>query len=118
MPLQAVKPVLVRSTFQDEKKVRDVLGLSKLVDDRLREAAAVPRGAKLVVVDVAEFPGGVQVAGRYKIEGTAITVGATMFEGEKEVGSFAVVGETGKPDELAAKIAAEVEKKLSVGTGK
>ena len=118
VPLQAVKPIVLRASFQDEKRVRDVLGLSKLVDDRLREASSAPRGAKLVFVDAAEFPGALLAAGRYKQDGDKVTVSVTLFEGEKEVALFTVEGAAGKPDELAARIAAEIEKKLAASSGK
>ena len=117
VPLQVVKPVLIRSAFQLEKPARDSLGLTKLIDDRLR-ATAGARGAKVVFVDAAQFPGGVQASGRYKIDGAKATVSVTLFEGEKELAAFTVEGAADKPDELAGKIAAEIERRLSVGGGK
>ena len=118
VPLQSAKPVVLRANFQDEKRVRDVLGLSKLVDDRLREASAAPRAAKLVFVDAAEFPGALLAAGRYKQDGDKVTVRVTLFEGDKEKATIVVEGTASQPDELAARIAADVEKKLASGGGK
>ncbi len=74
VPLQAVKPVLFRSNFQEEVRTRDVLGLGRRVNDRLQDASAAPRGAKLVFVDTDDFPGGIQTTGRYKVEGDKVTV--------------------------------------------
>ena len=118
VPLQSIKPVLLRSVFQLEKPARDSLGLSKRINDRLREASMAPRGAQLVIVDADEFPGGVQASGRYKIDGDQVTVSVTLFEGEKETAAFTVEGEASQPDELAGKIAAEVEKKLAASGGR
>ena len=118
VPLQAVKPVVFRSSFQEEKRARDGLGLTRRVDERLREASSVPRGAQLVFVDTAEFPGALQAAGRYKQDGDKVTVSVTLYEGEKERAAFTVDGTASKPNELAEKIAAEVEKRLSASSGK
>ena len=112
VPLQTVKPVLFRSSFQEEARTRDGLGLGRRVNDRLQDASAAPGGAKLVFVDADDFPGGIQATGRYKVEGGKATISVTLFAGDKEV-KFTVEGTAGKPDELAGKIVAEVEKRAS-----
>ena len=56
VPLQTIKPVVLRCSFQEEKRARDGLGLTKRVNERLREASAVARGAQLVFVDAEDFP--------------------------------------------------------------
>jgi WD40 repeat protein/uncharacterized caspase-like protein len=120
VPLQSVKPVVLRSSpasFQLEKPARDSLGLSKKIDERLSEAAAA-RGARFVFVNADEYPGGVQPSGRYQVEGDKVTVNVSLFQGEKEVAKFTVTGAAGKPDDLAKQIAAEVEKQLAAGSGK
>lgn len=42
----------------------------------------------------------------------------TLFEGDKEVAAFTAEGAADRVDELAAKVAAEVEKRLTAGGGK
>lgn len=110
VPLQTVKPVVIRCSFQEEKRVRDTLNLAKRVNDRLRDSSSTPRGAKLVFVDAEEFPGGIQAAGRYKIADGRVKVSVTLFDGEKEISQFTLEGEEEKPDEMAAKITGEIEK--------
>jgi len=118
-PLQTVKPVVLRSVFQLEKPAVDSLKLSKLINDRLREASSAPRGAKLVYVDAEDFPGALLVTGRYKVEDGKVTVTITLFTGVKAAGEpFTVEGTEDKKDELAGKIAAEIEKRLPAGGGK
>ena len=118
VPLQSVKPVVLRAVFQLEKVARDSLGLSKRINDRLREASATSRGATLVYVDADEFPGGIQPSGRYKIVGDKVTVSVSLFEGDKETAAFTAEGAAGQPDELAGKIAAELEKRIALSSGK
>lgn len=118
VPLQTVKPVLLRSIFQLEKPARDTLGLSKLVNERLRASSVTPHGAKLVFVDAEDFPGGVQPSGRYKIDGDKVAVSISLFVADKELAAFAINGLASKPDELAEKIAVEIEKRLTAVGGK
>ena len=113
VPLQSVKPVLLRSSFQEEARALDGLALSRRVDTQLENASAAPRGAKLVFVPASEFTGGILTAGRYKVEGDKATVSVTLFKEDKELAKFTVEGKATQPDELAAKIAAEVEKRLA-----
>ena len=112
-PWASVEPVVLRSSFQEELRTGDGLALTQRVDDRLRAASSAPRGAKLVFVDAEEFSGGTEVSGRYKIDGDKVTVSVTLYDGEKERAAFTVEGVASKPDELASKIAAEVEKRLA-----
>ena len=118
VPLQTVKPVLLKASFQDDARVKDVLGLSKRVNDRFREASAAARGATLVFVDADDFPGAVQVIGRYKVSGDRVTVTFSLFEGDKNSAGFTEEGLVSKPDELAGKITAAVEKQLAAHSGK
>ena len=76
------------------------------------------RGAKLIFVDANEFPDGVLASGRYKIDGDKVSVSVALFEGEKEIATFTFEGLASKPDELAAKIVVEVEKRLAASGGK
>ena len=117
VPLQSVKPVVLRASFQSDKQARDSLGLSKLVNANLQTASSAC-GAKLVFVDAEEFPGAVLVGGRYKIDGDKATVSVSLFAGEKERAAFVIEGVASKPDELAAKIVAEVEKRLAADMSK
>ena len=64
-------------------------------------------------VDADDFPAAVQACGRYKVDGDKVTVSVTLFEGDKEIAAFTTEGEEAKPDELAALVAAEVEKRLA-----
>jgi uncharacterized caspase-like protein len=113
VPLQSVKPVVLRSSFQEEKRARDGLGLTKRVNEHLRDASAQVRGAKLVFVDAEDFPGALQAAGRYKVDGDKVIVSVSLYEGEKELAAFTVEGEASKPDEVATRLVTEVEKRLA-----
>lgn len=116
--LAFVLPATATAVPQEKAKdARPLRVLSKMVNDKLREASSA-RGAKLVYVDAEEFPGSVQLSGRYKIEGDKATVNVSLFVGDKELAAFMIECVASKPDELAAKIVAEVEKRLATNGGK
>src|SRR5207237_680659 len=115
VPLQTVKPVVLRSSFQEDVRARDGLNLTQRVDEQLRQASAQARGARLVFLDAADFPGALQVAGRYKRQGDKVSVSASLYPGDKDVAAFTVEGAADRPDELAAKVVAEVERRLAAG---
>jgi hypothetical protein len=112
VPLQLERPLLLRCNLQDEKRVRDHLGLGPKVDERLRSATA-GRGAKLVFVDAGEFPGAHELAGRYQVKGNKVVVRLTLFKGEDEVARFTAEGDRAKLDDLARKIVEETQRRLS-----
>jgi WD40 repeat protein len=115
IPLQKVRPLVVQASFQEEARVRDNLGLGKRVNDRLRAASSSGRGAALVYVEAAEFPGAVEVRGRYKLAENKVTMSVTLFLGEKDLAAFQVEGDKDKLDDLAGRLVAEIEKRLAGG---
>jgi WD40 repeat protein len=112
IPLQAVRPLVLRCSLQDEVKVRDHLGLSKRVNERLREASASGRSAKLVFVEAEEFPEAYGLTGRYRLVGETVTVTLTLFHGADEVARFKVEGSKTDLNALAGQIVREAEQRL------
>jgi len=113
--LQKVRPLLLRATVQDETRARDILGLGKRVNERLRAASSSGRGAALVYVDATEFPGAVEVGGRDTVAGDKVTFSVILFVGDKDLASFQVEGDKEKLDDLAGRLVAEIEKRLALG---
>jgi hypothetical protein len=73
IPLAKVRPVYIRSNFQEETELEDVLGLGKTIDEALNEVFVRSTDSKLIFVDVKEYPDGCKLIGRYqKIEGKII----------------------------------------------
>ena len=70
--LSPVKPVFIRSNFQDEVEPEDVLGLSIIVDDAMEDAASSKGDSKLVFWDVREYPDAYKLNGRYLRTGNKI----------------------------------------------
>jgi len=106
IPLVSVRPLFLQSSFQDEVQLRDHLKLTTMVNDALRDVSSRGAEATLVYVDAADFPGAYSMAGRYRVEGSAVTTRVSVFKGEKEVGTFTVAGSTTELDKLTAAIVA------------
>ena len=64
--LAKARPVYIRSTFIDQQKLRDVLGLGKRMDEMLNEASTKGESSPLLFSDVSEYPDGCQLSGEYK----------------------------------------------------
>ena len=100
----AVRPLFLQSNFQDDARPIDHLKLTAHVNEALRSVSARGKDADLSFIDASDFPDAYMLAGRYRIEGTAITVKVTLFRGDTEAGEFTAEGDAGKLDDLAAKI--------------
>ncbi len=112
IPLQAERPLVLRCSLQDEVKVRDHLGLSKRVNERLRQASTAGRSAKLVFIEAEDFPDAYELAGRYRVSGDAVTVTLSLFRGEAEIARINVDGSKTDLDALAVKIVRAAEQRL------
>ena len=112
VPLQAVRPIVLRANFQDERRPRDTLGLAKLVDERLRDASSRGRDAPLVFIDAGEFPDACEIGGRYRVEDGKVAVEVTVFRGEEEIGRFSIDGSADDLEALATRIVDEAGQRL------
>ena len=112
IPLPKARPLVLRTTFQEQELFDDVLGLARRVDELLRESAARGEAAAPVFVEASEGEGAYRLAGRYRIEGNAVEVSVNVFRGSERVGRFTVRGLTADPDSLAKSIVGEADKLL------
>jgi hypothetical protein len=104
IPLAAVRPVFLQSSFQDEIQLRDHLKLSAMVDEDLRETSSRRQEAPLVYLDASDFPDGYSISGIYRVEGGTLTARVAVFKGEKQIGNFTLTGETSSLSTLAREI--------------
>ena len=84
VPLKSERPLVLRCYFGDKRRRRDLLGLSKRINDVLRDHSA--RGEEApVFVDADEFPGAYEMAGDYSIEDDRVTVAVFLGRDEEDV---------------------------------
>jgi hypothetical protein len=112
VPLQAVLPVVVRSGFQEATMFDDVLGLGPLVDDLLRERAALPN-PRYHFVDGRGLPDSYRLVGRYTRTGDQTTVAVNVYRDAQLVHSFSIPGSPRNPAEIAQKLVDQFDRTLS-----
>jgi hypothetical protein len=115
IPLNAVRPLVLRSSFQDEVRVRDHLNLTGQVNALLRDRSARGREANLVFVDAEEFPGACELAGRYRVGDGLVTVTVLLSQGNDLLARFEVSGKADAVPDLATRVVEEAEERLRPG---
>lgn len=87
VPLETARPIFVRSSFQDEDDIDDVLGLGERLDRALREASTRGSATDFVQVDARSMPGAIRVSGRYErtTDGLRVTLSLTLDERRSRV---------------------------------
>ena len=116
IPLQTVRPMVVRTTLNHADLFADTLKLSRRVDETLRSRRVSARDVPLVFVDAPDFPSGYQIAGKYQTVGERLTVDIRLLRETAgmltPIAAWTVEGQTSLLDALAAKIVTDVEERL------
>ncbi|MEO0557408.1 MAG: caspase family protein [Bacteroidota bacterium] len=112
IPLASPRPLVVRARFQDDDAFFDGLGLTRRVNDALREVQARDASAPLVFVDAEAVEGAHVLVGRYRRAGESITVTARIFLRGEAVGDVEVAGEASDLDELVQRLLNAVTRQL------
>jgi hypothetical protein len=95
--LLTLRPLMLPALFDDTEEWRDTLGISRILNDVLREQSARGRKASLVFVDTREHPRAYSLKGRYTLSGNAVVVESRVFWATEEVDRFSL---TGRVDDL------------------
>lgn len=92
IPLEDVKPLFVRSIFQEENSYDDPLELADLLDKQLAEISSDAAVSNMIFLDVKKYPNAFAVRGRYTMEGNEIKVSVKIFKNRTQVYTFEVNG--------------------------
>jgi len=114
IPLANPRPLVLRSNFQDEDRFIDHLGLTKIINDSLREASFQGRDATLIFVDAIEFPGAYSLAGRSRTSNDSLNVLVRIFKGEEKIGEFTVGDNRNALHQLIANLLQNTEKQINI----
>ncbi|MBL7798627.1 MAG: caspase family protein [Saprospiraceae bacterium] len=107
IPLASVKPVFIRSNFQEENLVDDVIGLSSQLDARLLDASVGATSRGIIFFDVIRYDDAYSIKGRYTLDGELLTVRGIVFNGKIRKGEFTRQGNRRDLEGLTAGIVAE-----------
>lgn len=86
--LASIKPVFIRSNFQDEFEYADILGFSDKIDAQFRDLAIRAKSTEVLFVDVSNYPDAYSIKGRYSREGKTVLVTSRVFRDRESIGSF------------------------------
>lgn len=111
--LAAIKPVFIRSNFQDEFEYADVLALSEQIDARFRHISARSKSTDFIFVDVNRYPDAYSIKGRYQSEGELIDLSARVFKGKEMVGEFDLQGKADGVDRLVEDVIVRAQQLIS-----
>ena len=112
IPLQEVKPVFIRSIFQEEESFNDVVQLAKALDEYLLDYSVDAASRGIIFVDVNQYQNAYSVKGRYTLENGQVLLKGRLFKGNMLIGTFSVSGTEEKLQELVNLIFIEVNKVL------
>lgn len=102
IPLQAERPVIVRTSFFALGDViNDSLGLSQAVDLRLRDQSYEPE-SPMAFFNTDSYPDAYRLSGQYVIGAVGVTLTANLAQGEDIVAGFRIEGESVEDTELLA----------------
>jgi hypothetical protein len=104
IPVPPVRPLFLRSSFQDDAELQDHLHLAQLVDEALRATSARGQEGQLVYVDATDLPDAYALVGRYRVQGTEVTATVSLFQGRRQAASFSLSGKTSALADLASAI--------------
>jgi WD40 repeat protein/uncharacterized caspase-like protein len=105
IPYRQTRPVILRTSLQDEERFSDWMGLGRQLDDALRDVSARGADATVMFWDATDGPAAYSLAGRYNVEGPTATLRAKLFLEGKPAGEFtvSVVGAASE-DDLARRL--------------
>lgn len=113
IPVENPRPLVLRGSFELRDRPVDPLDLSQRMTHALRAHTVNLRSAHFVFVEAARAAGAYRVAGRYDVQGTAVTITAYLYRGSELVDEFGKSGTAGDLDTLAKAIVDHIEQLLA-----
>lgn len=115
IPLRKVRPLVVRSVFQHDVDFIDALGLTKLVNRKLRDLSAGGRDVPVVYVDAHELPDAYHLAGRYSQQQEKVVVNVQVVRNLERIAEFQLEGAASDLSELSKRIVDKARKHVVGG---
>lgn len=102
IPLENVKPVIIRATLFEETKKRDILKLSQALNLKLNELSFTSNfNSNYIFVDSDDFPDSYSISGVYSVLGDKVSFSGSFLNGDNEK---IIKIESTSPEELVKKL--------------
>ena len=108
--LKRVRPLFLKSNFQDESRLIDNLGLAQVVDNALYEKSSKGEEERVGYVSSETLEHAYKIGGRYRVENNLIHIRARVFQGGNEVlNEITLVDEVDALDEVVETLIENIE---------
>ena len=104
IPLASIRPMFIRSIFQDEIKPVDSLGLGRTINSLFRNLTANAHGSPIVFIDSDDLPDAFQLAGRYQRKGDQLEIRANIYRGQNELAEFSLTGDLNNTEKTSCRL--------------
>lgn len=112
IPLSAVKPIFIRSNFQEKNRFDDVLDLADKLDARFTEVSGQGKAASIIFVDVKKYPNAYAIKGQYVLKNTNIKLEGKIFKNREIIHDFEVEGDSREMEGILNKILTIIEQNV------
>jgi WD40 repeat protein len=109
IPLAVAKPMFLMSSLKDKETFDDVLGIEKIVDDKLRDVSSKAASSMIIFIEAKEYPEAYRIRGAYSITGDQVDITVNLFLGNEKAGSFNVKGKKSDMEKLAEEIVTKAQ---------
>ena len=90
--LAQAKFIVLMSSIKDKETFDDILGIEKIIDEKLREKSSADLNSPFVFVDAKDFPDAYKIRGQYAVSGNDVEVTINFFKGTIKKSSFVTKG--------------------------
>lgn len=108
IPLAQAKPIVIISSLKDKETFDDILGIEKMVDDKLSELSSKGKDAPFVFINAKEFPEAYKLRGQYAVSGNSVEVIVNIFKGSVKSATFVIHGVKADLEKLSADIVKKI----------
>lgn len=109
IPMTEIKPLFVRSNFQEETIFADNLELADALDNRLIDISAQGKSSSILFVNIKKYPNAYAIKGRYVVEQGVVKLKVNLFKGETLMKTFTIAGSMSNVEGLVDSILKEIE---------
>lgn len=112
IPLAQVKPLFVRSNFQNELSYDDDLLLADKLNQRLLDIANDSRTSTILFTDISHHANAYSIKGRYTLDNDKLLIEGRLFKGREMVIPFKVEGNKNDMDTTVEMIIEAIQRGL------
>jgi WD40 repeat protein len=112
IPIAMAKPMFLMSSLKDKDSFDDILGIEKLVDEKLRDVSSKSAASPFIFIEAKEYPEAYRIRGAYTVGGEAVEISVNVFLGTEKAGSYNINGKKSEIASLADLIVSKAQESI------